>query len=116
MYIIAEDRVKYFVPLKLLYSWSAPSSDTCLQALMSALENTSKDYILHYTSSPKCQSNVIIQLNGSISSSYLQTYEAVSSKDCIYMFYTFLSQFYFLCQYDQYFSTCVSVTSKLVDI
>ncbi|XP_052070613.1 uncharacterized protein LOC127709241 isoform X2 [Mytilus californianus] len=71
---LRDDRTKYIAPFLLSYQWHQPSSNSCIQSLMTRLSAESIPFVQQYAKQPSCASDIILQQNGSITATFISNY------------------------------------------
>lgn len=77
-FLIIDDRTKYIAPLLLSYQWHQLSSKACINSLMTRLSAESIPFVQQYAKQPSCPSDIVLQQNGTVTSSFTSNYSHVS--------------------------------------
>ncbi|XP_076073923.1 uncharacterized protein LOC143045353 isoform X3 [Mytilus galloprovincialis] len=71
---LRDDRTKYIAPLLLSYQWHQLSSKACINSLMTRLSAESIPFVQQYAKQPSCPSDIVLQQNGTVTSSFTSNY------------------------------------------
>ncbi|XP_071132432.1 uncharacterized protein [Mytilus edulis] len=71
---LRDDRTKYIAPLLLSYQWHQLSSEACINSLMTRLSAESIPFVQQYAKQPSCPSDIVLQQNGTVTSSFTSNY------------------------------------------